>query len=113
MDFELDSEQLSLQDTARRFARDEVAPVAAHYDETAEFPRALIEKAWQLGLLNTVVPEAYGGLGLSSLDSCLITEQVAWACGGIATSVMCNDLALAPIVIAGNDAQKQERNNFV
>jgi len=108
MDFELASEQRSLQETARRFARDEVVPVAAHHDRTAEFPRALIEKAWQLGLLNTVVPEAYGGLGLTSLDSCLITEEVAWACGGIATSVMCNDLALTPIVVAGSDKQKQE-----
>ncbi|MDH3518829.1 MAG: acyl-CoA dehydrogenase family protein [Myxococcales bacterium] len=108
MDFELSGEQLALQETARRFARDEVAPAAAQYDQSAEFPREIIEKAWELGLLNTVIPEDCGGLGLTSLDACLITEEIAWGCGGIATSVMCNDLALTPILVAGSAAQKSE-----
>ncbi|HEY5658460.1 MAG TPA: acyl-CoA dehydrogenase family protein [Myxococcota bacterium] len=107
MDFELTSEQLALQETARRFARDEVAPVAAQYDQSAEFPRSIIQKAWELGLVNTVIPEAYGGLGLSSVDACLITEEVAWGCAGICTSICCNDLALTPIVVAGSESQKQ------
>ena len=79
---------------ARRFAREEVAPVAGGYDRRAEFPRALIEKAWELGLLNTVIGEPYGGLGLGSVDACLVAEEIAWGCGGIATSVVANDLAL-------------------
>jgi acyl-CoA dehydrogenase len=108
MEFELSAEQLALQETARRFARDEIAPAAAEYDQSAQFPRPLVEKAWELGLLNTVVPEAFGGLGLSSLDACIIVEEIAWACGGIATSIMCNDLALTPIVVAGDDAQKKQ-----
>jgi len=108
MEFQLSPEQLALQETARRFAHDEIAPVASDYDASAEFPRQLIEKAWELGLINTVVPEAFGGLGLSSVDACLITEEVAWGCGGIATSIMCNDLALTPIVDAGSEAQKEE-----
>ena len=107
MDFELTSEQLALQETARRFARDEVAPVAAQYDQSAEFPRSIIQKAWELGLVNTVIPEAYGGRGLSSVDACLITEEVAWGCAGICTSICCNDLALTPIVVAGSESQKQ------
>ena len=108
MDFELSPEQLALQQTARRFAREEIAPVAAGFDQSAEFPRALIDKAWELGLVNTVLAEDYGGLGLSSVDACLITEEISWACGGIATSVMCNDLALTPIVVAATDEQKRE-----
>jgi acyl-CoA dehydrogenase len=108
MDFALSDEQRALQATARRYAREEVAPVAGEYDRTGEFPRALIRKAWELGLANAVVPEAYGGLGLSKLDSCLITEEIAWGCAGVATSVMCNDLGLTPIVVAGSEAQKQE-----
>ena len=108
MDFSLSDEQLALQDTARRFAREELAPVAADFDRRAEFPRALIQKAWELGLLNTVIGEAYGGLGLGSLDACLVAEEIAWGCGGIATSVVANDLALTPIVVAGSEDQKRE-----
>jgi acyl-CoA dehydrogenase len=108
MQFDLTDEQRALQDTARRFAREEIAPVAAHYDETAEFPREIIRKAWELGLSTTVVPESLGGLGLSILDACLITEEIAWGCGGFATSVMCNDLGLTPIVVAGTEDQKRE-----
>jgi acyl-CoA dehydrogenase len=108
MDFDLSDEQLALQATARRFAREEVAPVAGEHDRSGEFPRELIRKAWEIGLSNTVIGEAYGGLGLGSLEACLIAEEVAWGCGGIATSVVANDLGLTPIVVAGSEDQKRE-----
>ncbi len=108
MHFELSDEQHALQDTARRFAREEIAPIAAEYDQSGEFPRHIIEKAWDLGLSSTIIPEEYGGVILSSLDSCLVTEEIAWGCSGIATSVMCNDLGLTPIIVAGTDDQKKE-----
>jgi acyl-CoA dehydrogenase len=107
MDFGLSDEQLALQTTARRFAREQVAPVAAEHDRTGEFPREVIRKAWELGLSSTVIPAEYGGVGLSSVDSCLVTEEIAWGCAGIATSVMCNDLGLTPILVAGTPEQKQ------
>ena len=108
MDFALSDEQLALQTTARRFAREQVAPIAAEHDRTGEFPRDVIRKAWELGLSSTVIPSEYGGVGLSSVDSCLVTEEIAWGCAGIATSVMCNDLGLTPILVAGTPEQKQE-----
>ncbi len=108
MQFELNDEQQALQEAARRFARDEIAPVAAKYDQSGEFPRKLIKMAWELGLSSTAIPTDYGGLGLSSLDNCVVTEEIAWACSGIGTSIMCNDLGLMPIVVAGNAEQKQE-----
>jgi acyl-CoA dehydrogenase len=108
MHFGLSDEQIALQDTARRFAREQVAPVAAHYDRTAEFPREVIRQAWELGLASTVIPAEHGGVGLSSLDSCLVTEEIAWGCAGIATSVMCNDLGLTPILVAGTPEQKRD-----
>ncbi len=108
MQFSLSDEQLALQQTARRFAREEIAPVAAQYDQSGEFPKHLIEKAWELGLSNTVITEEYGGIGLQSVDACIVTEEIAWGCAGIGTSVMCNDLGLIPIVVAGTDAQKKE-----
>jgi acyl-CoA dehydrogenase len=108
MQFELSDEQVALQEAARRFARDQIAPVAAQYDQSGEFPRKLIETAWELGFSSTAIPSEYGGLGLSSLDSCVVTEEIAWACSGIGTSIMCNDLGLTPILVAGSDAQKRQ-----
>jgi acyl-CoA dehydrogenase len=107
MEFGLSDEQLVLQETARRFAREEIAPVAAKYDQTAEFPREIIRKAWELGLASMIIPTEYGGLGLASADQCLVTEEISWGCAGIATSVMANDLGLMPIVLAGSDDQKR------
>ena len=106
--FDLDDQQQALQATARRFARDEIAPVAGALDAESKFPRALIQQAWELGLTNTVVPESLGGLGLSIVDATLIVEEIAWGCGGIATSVMTNDLALTPILVGGSEDQQRE-----
>ena len=106
MDFSLSDEQRALQDTARPFARTEIAPAAAHYDQAGEFPREIIRKAWELGLVSTCIPEAYGGVGLGILDACLVVEELAWGCAGMATSMMCNDLGLTPILVAGNEDQK-------
>lgn len=108
MEFALDDELLALQATARRFADEEVTPVAAEYDRTAEFPRAVIEKAWELGLASTCIPPEFGGLGLSILGSCVIVEEISRGCAGISTSAMCNDLGLSPILVGGNDAQREQ-----
>jgi acyl-CoA dehydrogenase len=108
MQFELNDEQHALQEAARRFARDEIAPVAAKYDQSGEFPRKIIKMAWELGLSSAAIPTDYGGLGLSSLGNCVATEEIAWACSGIGTSIMCNDLGLMPIIVAGNEEQKQQ-----
>jgi acyl-CoA dehydrogenase len=108
MEFALSDEQLALQETARRFAREEIAPVAAECDQTGAFPREIIRKAWELGLSSTAIPTECGGIGLSSLDSCIVTEEIAWGCSGIGTSIMCNDLGLTPIIIAGSEDQQKE-----
>ncbi len=108
MEFGLTDEQLALQEAARRFAQEEIAPVAASYDQSGEFPREIIQKAWKLGFSSTTIPEEYGGGGLSSMDSCIVTEEIAWGCAGFGTSIMANDLGLTPIIVAGNEAQKKE-----
>jgi acyl-CoA dehydrogenase len=108
MDFGLSDEQLALQETARRFAREEIAPIAAKYDQSGEFPTPIMQRAWELGLSSTCIPVEYGGVGLSILDGCILTEELAWGCSGISTSIMCNDLGLTPIVVAGSEDQKKE-----
>ena len=55
-------------------------PVAAEYDRTMEFPRPIFDKAWELGLVNTHIPEEFGGLGLGCLEGCLIGEELAYGC---------------------------------
>jgi acyl-CoA dehydrogenase len=108
MEFQLSDEQLALQETARRFAQTEIAPIAAHHDQTGEFPMDVMKKAWELGLSSESIPPEYGGVGLSLFDAVLVVEELAWGCAGMATSIMCNDLGLTPILIGGSDAQKKE-----
>jgi acyl-CoA dehydrogenase len=107
IDFSLSEEQKALQKLAHDFAEKEVRPRAAHHDETGEYPWEIIKKAHEIGLMNTHVPEAYGGLGLGVLDSCLIAEEIAWGCTGIGTAMEANGLAQAPVMVAGNDDQKK------
>lgn len=99
-------EQSALVDTARKFAAETIIPVAGEYDESAKHPEEVFKAAWDVGLMNVEIPEAYGGLGLSTLEGCLIAEELAYGCAGIATSIMCNHLAALPLLIAGTDAQK-------
>ena len=61
----LTDDQRSFQQLARTFAASEMIPAAAHHDQTGEFPSAVFDKAWELGLVNTHIPEEYGGMGLS------------------------------------------------
>lgn len=108
IDFSLSEEQLQLQDLARKFAKEEIVPKAAEFDRTGDYPHEIFKKAWELGLLNTHIPEAYGGMGLGVLDGCIIAEELAFGCTGILTAMEANSLASAPIQVAGNDEQKKE-----
>ena len=108
MDFELDDELLALQHSARRFADEELIPIAAEHDVTGEFPRAVMRKAWELGLANTFIPQEFGGVGLSVLGACVNVEETSRGCAGITTSLISNDLGLTPILVAGSEEQKRE-----
>ena len=108
INFTPSEEQAQLRDLAHEFAEKEIAPHAARLDETAEFPREICHKAWELGLMNTHVPEAYGGLGLGVLEGCLIAEETAWGCTGVSTAMEANTLAECPIIVAGNEEQKKK-----
>src|SRR5688572_6857204 len=108
MDFALTEEQNALIQTARDFTRKEIVPVAGHHDETGEFPRDLLKRAWETGLMNIEIPEAYGGLGGSCVDHCLVQEEVGFGCLGINTTMAANNLGAMPIIIAGTDEQKKQ-----
>ncbi|KAM8805872.1 medium-chain specific acyl-CoA dehydrogenase, mitochondrial [Eudromia elegans] len=106
--FELTDEQKEFQATARKFAREEIIPVAAEYDKTGEYPFPLIKRAWELGLINLHIPESCGGLGLGSFETCLVTEEIAYGCTGVQTAIEANSLGQMPLIIAGNDEQKKK-----
>lgn len=108
MDFKLSEEQEQYRQLARDFAANEIAPHAHQYDESGEFPIVLIKQAFEIGLMNLNVPESFGGLALNPFDSCLITEELAVACPAIALSMTANNLALAPIILQGSEAQRKE-----
>jgi acyl-CoA dehydrogenase len=105
--FDLTQEQTALQDMARKFAANEIRPRAVECDHAGTFPEDIIEKAFGLGLMSGYIPEEYGGLGLSALDTCIIDEELAWGCSGIATSMTSTGLALTPILVAGTGDQKR------
>ncbi|RMG61168.1 MAG: acyl-CoA dehydrogenase [Deltaproteobacteria bacterium] len=108
MNFELTDEQKQLRDMAHKFALNEIRPVAAECDREGKMPMEVFQKAFELGLMTEFIPEEYGGLGLGSLDTCIISEELAWGCSGISTSMAATGLALTPILIAGTDEQKKK-----
>ncbi|XP_049731574.1 medium-chain specific acyl-CoA dehydrogenase, mitochondrial isoform X3 [Elephas maximus indicus] len=108
LSFELSEQQKEFQATARKFAREEIIPVAAEYDKTGEYPVPLIKRAWELGLMNINIPESCGGLELGAFSGCLIAEELAYACTGIQTAIEANNLGEMPVIIAGNDEQQKK-----
>jgi acyl-CoA dehydrogenase len=108
IDFEITEEQKALIETARRFARELITPIAAECDREARFPRNVFEEAWKIGLVNPTLPTEYGGAGLSDVDSSFITEELAYGCSGIQTSMTANTLGMTPLKLAGTEAQKKK-----
>ncbi|KZS10838.1 putative Medium-chain specific acyl-CoA dehydrogenase, mitochondrial [Daphnia magna] len=106
--FEPNAEQLEIQLLARKFAREEILPVAAQYDKTGEFPWDIIKKAHGLGLINHHIPQEFGGSEIGSLESVLIFEEFGYGCCGIATPMDVNNLGQIPVVVAGNKEQKKK-----
>jgi len=107
-DLSLTEEQNALVATAREFAKKEIMPVAGHLDEEGKFPHEIMKKAFETGLINFEIPEAYGGLGLSCLTHSLILEEIAYGCVGVNTTLAANMLGAMPLLIAGTEAQKQK-----
>lgn len=106
IDFSLTDEQRQFQSLARQFARDVIIPNAAKHDQEESYPEAVVAQAHELGLLNTIVPEAQGGLGLKMLDEVVIGEELAYGCMGIYCILMASELGLTPILLAGSEEQK-------
>lgn len=108
IDFTLSAEQQAMQALAHTFAEQQIRPVAAELDEREEFPWELVRKAGALGLTTFAFPEELGGLGISDeLTNCIITEELAWGCAGVATVLGGTHLASIPILLAGTQEQQR------
>jgi len=109
MYFQLSDEQKMIQDTARKFAREELLPSSAELDEKAEFPTKHLPKMRELGFLSMMVDPKYGGAGMDMISYVLVLEQVSAACAstGVTMSVN-NSLYCGPIEKFGTEEQKQE-----
>jgi len=108
INFVLTETQQEYLEMAEKFTKEEIIPVAAHYDRTGEYPWEVLKKAHANGLMNLHIAEEYGGMGLGTLDGCLITEKMAYGCTGIMTAIEANGLGSMPIMIAGNEEQKKK-----
>jgi acyl-CoA dehydrogenase len=93
--------------TAHRFADEELRPVALQYDESEEFPAALVRKAAQLGLTCYDIPTEYGGGGFSGLrDACRVIEELAWGDSPIAWAIGQGGFFAHPVLALGSEEQK-------
>ncbi|KAK4873383.1 hypothetical protein RN001_015412 [Aquatica leii] len=106
--FALNETQIEVLDVVKKFTREEIIPVASHYDKTGEFPWPLFKKAWELGLVNAHIPVEFGGLGQSVFDRCLIVEEFSYGCSGIQVALEATNLGQSPVLLAGNVEQKKK-----
>ncbi|XDD48295.1 acyl-CoA dehydrogenase family protein [Leptospira sp. WS39.C2] len=103
MDFSITDEQKALRELARDFAKNEMIPKAEHHDHTGEYPKEILKKAFDVGLMNMHIPSEYGGAGLGVLDELIASEELFYGCSGMATAILANNLALAPVLLGADD----------
>lgn len=107
--FEPNEEQQMLIDAVGKYAANDLRPAAHDAEENRELPKKLIEKGWELGLLQASTPESYGGFGeRSAVTGALALEEMAFGDLAGALAVMTPSLFALPILLGGSEGQKQE-----
>ncbi len=107
MDFGLTDEQQAIQEEVRRFAENEIRPVASEYDEEEKYPHEVMDEAAKAGLLGPTIPLDYGGAGYSALESALIVEELFAADPGIGLCVASAGFGAESIIEFGSEDQKE------
>jgi alkylation response protein AidB-like acyl-CoA dehydrogenase len=108
LNYLLTDEQKMIKELAHKIAEEKVRPVAAKCDKTEEFPWDVLKVIAESDLFGLFIPAEYGGLGVSVFNLCLATEELSRACGGIAVCYAASALGTFPIVLFGNEEQKQK-----
>lgn len=109
MNFEKSENQLMIAQMVRDFAEKEIRPHVMTWDESQEFPRQVFRKMGELGLMGVLVPQEYGGSGLSYNEYISVIEEVAKVCGSVGLSLAAhNSLCTNHILEFGSEEQKQK-----
>ena len=109
MDFALTEDQIMIRDAAREFAQNEIAPVAAEFDLSGEFPKQTIKAAAELGFMGVEIPEEYGGSGMDPVCYALMMIEISAADAAHGTIVSVNNsLFGVPLLEFGTEEQKQK-----
>jgi alkylation response protein AidB-like acyl-CoA dehydrogenase len=108
MDFKTNELTSQVAQTARDFAQKHIRPHVMEWDETQEFPVNVFREMGKLGLMGVLVPEEYGGAGLSYYEYKTVIEEISKVCGSIGLSVAAhNSLCTGHILYFGNEEQKK------
>ena len=109
MDFTVSELTQQVAQTAKDFALQHIKPHLMEWDETQEFPVHIFKELGKLGMMGVLVPEKYGGAGLSYYEYSAIIQEIAKVCGSIGLSVAAhNSLCTGHILAFGNEEQKQK-----
>ena len=109
MDFKQDEITEQVAQTAKDFAHQYIKPYLMDWDESQEFPLHIFKELGKLGMMGVLVPEAYGGTGLSYFEYNVIIQEISKVCGSIGLSVAAhNSLCTGHILSFGNEEQKQK-----
>ncbi|MGH2858686.1 MAG: acyl-CoA dehydrogenase family protein, partial [Solirubrobacteraceae bacterium] len=94
MDFALTDEQREIAALARSFTEREITPHAAQWDRESHFPADVLRRAHELNLTDLPIPESCGGVGLGTLETVIVAEEVGRGCAGVASTLTLNDLVV-------------------
>ena len=110
MEYFLTEEQEMVQDLARRIAQEKILPIRAGLDEKEEFPWSIMKNLAEADLFGVYLPEEFGGTGGGCFELCLAVEELSRVCAGVAVSYAASALGAFPLLLFGNDHQK---NNYL
>jgi alkylation response protein AidB-like acyl-CoA dehydrogenase len=108
MNYFLTDEQQMLKELCKQVAQEKIRPVASQYDESQEFPWDVVKAMAEADLFGVYIEEKYGGLGGGVMNLVIATEELSRVCGGISLSLAATALGTFPIILYGNDMQKQK-----
>lgn len=108
MEYFLSDEQQMIKELAAKIADEKIRPVALKYDEEGIFPHDIVKILADSDLFGVYIPEEYGGLGGGILEMALVVEELSRACGGISLAFAGTGLGTFPIILFGNDKQKEK-----
>jgi alkylation response protein AidB-like acyl-CoA dehydrogenase len=108
MNYFLTEEQKMIKDLAAQVAKEKIAPIAAEFDESGEFPWEVVKTLAKADLYRVFIPTEYEGLGGGIMEMALVVEELSKACGGIALCYAASGLGTIPIILFGTEEQKKK-----